>query len=284
MPFDYKRLLCYPVREVRQRYTRKDTALYALSVGFGQDPTDERQYPFVSLRDDMLAAPSLSLVLGYPGFWLGNPDTGVDAARVVHGEQRVRLLRPLPAEGEVIGRTAITGIVDKGPGKGALLYSSRSLFDACSGDCLAITDATMFLRSEGGFGGPAGPVPAAPAMPAGQPDDVVDMTTRPEQALYYRLNGDENPIHADLATAQAAGFPRPILHGMCTFGIASHALTRQLAGYDPARIGAVGMRFTAPVYPGETLRTEIWRSGAFRVRAVERDVLVANYGHCQVIA
>ncbi|WP_219214269.1 MaoC/PaaZ C-terminal domain-containing protein [Variovorax boronicumulans] len=275
---DYERLLHYPVPEVRQRYTRRDAALYALSVGFAQDPMDERQLRFVDLRDDMLTTPSFALVLGYPGFWLARPDTGVDASRVVHGEQHVELMRPLPAEGEIVGRTEITRIIDRGIGKGALLYSRRTLLDARTGEPLALTRATMLLRGEGGFGGPAGPVDAPHPMPGDAPDFVCELATRPEQALYYRLNGDENRIHADPSAARAAGFERPILHGMCTYGFACHALLRTLQNYDPRAIRSMGMRFTTPVFPGETLRVEIWKDGSFRVKVPERGVVVVDNG------
>jgi acyl dehydratase len=197
--------------------------------------------------------------------------------RLVHGEQGIVWHAPMPLEGEIIGRTRVTGLVDKGAGKGALLYTEKTLTDA-AGTLLATCTATVFLRGDGGFGGPTGPIkPAAPA-PEGTPDIVVDLPTRPEQALYYRLNGDDNPLHADPAVAAKAGFPRPILHGLCTLGVVTHALLRALCDYDPARLHALSLRFSAPVYPGETIRTEIWRNGGFRARVLERDILVVNNG------
>jgi acyl dehydratase len=118
---------------------------------------------------------------------------------------------------------------------------------------------------------------AAPA-PEGVADHVVDLPTRPEQALYYRLNGDDNPLHADPVVAAKAGFARPILHGLCTLGVVTHAVLRALCGYDTRRLKALDLRFSAPVYPGETIRTEIWNDGGFRARVVERDVIVVNNG------
>lgn len=281
MAIDYDHLMNFPIPEVRQTLTRRDTAFYALSIGVGQDPLDERQLDFVDFHRDLQAMPSMAVVLCHPGFWLRDPRTGVDAVRLVHGEQGIRLHRPLPAEGELLGRTRVTGIVDKGKDKGALLYSEKEVRDA-QGTLYATTTATTFLRGDGGFGGPSGPVKPPHPEPQGEPDLVIDLPTRPEQALYYRLNGDDNPLHADPAVAARAGFPRPILHGLCTLGVVTHALLRALADYRAAALHSLDLRFSSPVFPGETIRTEIWRSGAFRARVLERDVVVVNNGYAGI--
>lgn len=278
MAVNYEHLLNYPIPEVRQRVTKRDCQLYALSIGLGADPLDERQLDFVDHHRGLKAVPSMAVVLCHPGFWLGNPATGVDAVKLVHGEQGIELLRPLPIEGELVANTRVTGLVDKGAGKGALMYSQKELRDAVSGDLIAITRSTTFLRGDGGFGGPAGPVKEPHTMPQGAPDLIVDLPTRPEQALIYRLNGDDNPLHSNPQLAAKAGFPRPILHGLATLGVVTHALLRGLAGYDAARLKSLDLRFSAPVYPGETIRTEMWKSGAFRARVVERDTIVVNNG------
>jgi hypothetical protein len=166
---DHDKLLNFPIPEVRQRLAKRDSILYALSVGLGQDPTDARQLDFVDHHRALKALPSMAVVLGHPGFWLADPETGVDAVRVAHGEQAITLHRPLPVQGEVIGRTRVTGIVDKGAGKGALLYSEKRVLDAASGALLAVTTSTTFLRGDGGFGGPAGPVKPAAPVPEGRP-------------------------------------------------------------------------------------------------------------------
>jgi acyl dehydratase len=277
MAIDYEKLLNFPIPEVRQTLTRRDSVFYALSVGLGQDPMDERQLDFVDHHRDLKAMPSMAVVLGHPGFWLRNHETGVDAVRVVHGEQGIEIHRPLPVEGEIIGTTRVTGIVDKGEGKGALLYSEKQVCGA-DGTLYATTRSTTFLRGDGGFGGPSGPVKPPHPEPEGEPYIVVDLPTRPEQALYYRLNGDDNPLHASPSVAAKAGFPRPILHGLCTLGVVTHALIRALADYDSAALKSLDLRFSSPVYPGETIRTEIWRDGAFRARLLERDVVVVNNG------
>lgn len=281
MAIDYEKLLNFPIPEVRQTLTRRDTVFYALSIGLGQDPMDERQLDFVDSHRALKAMPSMAVVLGYPGFWLRDPETGVDAVRLVHGEQGIEIHRPLPVEGEIVAKTRVTGLVDKGEGKGALLYSEKEVRGG-DGTLYATTRSTTFLRGDGGFGGPSGPVRPPHPMPEGDPDIIIDLPTRPEQALYYRLNGDDNPLHTDPAVAAKAGFPRPILHGLCTLGVVMHALIRALTDYRPELLRALDLRFSAPVFPGETIRTEIWRSGAFRARAVERDVVVVNNGRIEL--
>jgi acyl dehydratase len=280
MAIQFEKLLNYPVPEVRQTLRWQDVALYNFSVGLGQDPLDERQLDFL-YEPRLKAMPSIPVVLAAPGFWSRNADTGINWKQILHGEQGVALHRPLPVEGEVVGRSRITGLVDRGEGKGALMYSEREVIDAATGDTLATLTSTSFLRGDGGFGGPSGPVKRPHPEPERAPDTAVDLATRPEQALVYRLNSDLNPLHIDPAVARDAGFPRPILHGLCTFGTVCHALLRSLCGYDTARFGRMGLRFSSPVFPGETIRTEIWREeggAAFRARVLERDKAVVSNG------
>jgi acyl dehydratase len=280
-PINIRKLLAYPIPTVRQSFTRKDSAFYALSVGLGSDPLDEQQLRFVDPAREQVALPSMALVLGHPGFWLADPESGVDPSRVVHGEQTLEMLGNLPVEGDVVGETSVVGVVDKGPGKAALLHTRKKLFDVTSGQLLAITSSTTFIREGGGFGGQDLAIPASvPVEPTSlRPDHSFTLPTRPEQALYYRLNGDDNPLHADPSVARLSGFCAPILHGLCTFGMACHALLRALGGYDPHALRSLTGRFSAPVFPGETLRFDVWNNGAFKVQVVERDVVVISNGH-----
>jgi acyl dehydratase len=284
MPLDPERLLAHPIPEVTQALTRRDTMLYALSVGLGQDPMDEWQRRFV-VEKDLVALPTMAVVLGYPGFWLGDPATGVSAAKVLHGEQSITLHRALPVEGTIVGRSRITGLVDRGAEKGAVLYSARDLTDG-EGTPIATLESTSVLRGDGGFGGPTGPVKQPHAVPARAHDAALALATRPEQALLYRLNGDYNPLHADPAVAARGGFPRPILHGLCTLGVVGHALLRLCCGGAPERLRHMGLRFSAPVFPGETIETRVWDEGvgrfAFTARVTERDVTVIGNGLCEV--
>jgi acyl dehydratase len=281
MPIVTETLLNFPIPEIRQVLRWQDTALYALSLGVGQDPMDEADLRFVTEGAAMQALPTIPVVLGYPGFWLADPATGVDAVRLVAGEQSVELHAPLPVEGEIIGRSRVTGLVDRGAGKGALLYVSRDVIDAATGRTLATVDQTIFLRGDGGFGGPTGPVKKPAPEAEGPPAITLDLPTRPEMALLYRLNGDHNPLHSSPGLAAKAGFPRPILHGLGTFGVVGRALLRAVCGGDPARFGRMECRFSSPVFPGETIRTEIWpdaTGAAFRGRVMERDVVVISNG------
>jgi len=277
---DYERLMNRHFPPVRQTLTKRDCILYALGVGLGGDPCNAAQLRFL-YEEGLQALPTMAAVLAYPGFWLKDADCGVDWLRIVHGEQRLAIHRPLPVEGEIIGRTRVAGIVDKGPGKGAIIYSTREIVDGATGTPYATVEQSAFCRGDGGFGGPSGPAWPVHPLPERTPDRICDLPTLPQQALLYRLNGDLNPIHADPDLARAAGFERPILHGLCTLGIAGHALLRGVCNYDPARFGTLAVRFSAPVYPGETIRTEMWSDGAvvsFRARVLERDAIVLNNG------
>lgn len=284
MAIDYDKLKNRPFEKLVHSYTAKDAMLYALGIGIGADPLDEGQLKFV-YEEGLCAVPTLSVVLAYPGFWLKEPDTGVDWVKVLHGEQAIRIHKPLPAEATVEGQTRITEIIDKGEGRGALIISERDVYDQATGDKLATLTSTTFVRGDGGFGGPSGPTPTPHPVPEREPDAVCDLPTLPQAALIYRLSGDYNPLHADPKVAAQAGFKAPILHGLCTLGVAGHAILKTCCDYDPTRFHSLQLRFSAPVYPGETIRTEIWRDGdvaSFRSKVVERDVLVLNNGRCEV--
>ena len=275
---NYDALMGFEIPEARQTYGPLDAVRYALSIGLGHDPLDPWQLQFVDDRKGPRIVPSFCSVLGHPGFWLADPRTTVDARRLVHAEQGFTLKRPIPSAGTVVGKTRIVDVVDKGAAKGALLYLEKDLRDADSGDAIATETRTLMLRGDGGYDGPSGTLRSAPEEPGGDPDLTVAVATRPEQALLYRLNGDPNPLHLDPAVAQQAGFDRPILHGLCTFGIACHAVLRALAGDDSEALRSMSARFSAPVFPGETVELEMWRNGAFRARATDRDVFVLRNG------
>jgi acyl dehydratase len=290
MAIDVARLKHWPFPPVEQTYTERDTMLYALGLGLGQDPLDRDALRFV-YEDGLQALPTMAVVLGYPGFWAKDPASGIDWVRLLHGEQSLRLLAPLPAAGTVVGHTRVTALVDKGAAKGALMFSERDIVDAASGRRLAVSSSVSFLRGDGGFaaGGQASDPPPPPRQPTpdGPPDRVCELKTRPEAALIYRLSGDTNPVHADPAVARAAGFDRPILHGLCSFGVSGVALLKTLAGWNPARLKEIGCRFSAPVYPGETLRVRMWQRGEqvqFDTRVVERDVVVLSHGSATIAA
>ncbi|MBT5263203.1 MAG: 3-alpha,7-alpha,12-alpha-trihydroxy-5-beta-cholest-24-enoyl-CoA hydratase [Rhodospirillaceae bacterium] len=287
MVMNYEKLMARHFPEVEQSYSSKDSILYALGLGLGADPMDEEQLRFVFEEADGFAAmPIMSVVLAGPGFWVREPDSGVDWVRVLHGEQGLRIHKPLPPAATVLGQTRVTGLVDKGEGRGALIYSERTVTDKATGDLLATLTSTTFARGDGGFGGPDGPTKQPHVLPERAPDQTVDLPTLPRAALIYRLSGDPNPLHASPKVARDAGFERPILHGLCTLGVAGHAILKACCDYDPTRFKSLDLRFSAPVYPGETIRTEIWQDDgvvSFRSSVVERDVMVLNNGRAEVI-
>ena len=280
MPLDIDALRAWRFEELRQEYTARDTILYALGLGYGADPLDRGELRFL-YEAELQAVPSMAAVLASPGFWLKRPQSGVNWRKVLHGEQWLEIERPLPPEGCVLGRMKIDAISDKGPGKAAVIYQSREIVDAGSGEVLARVRHSSFCRGEGGFGGENIPGPAPARIPERAPDHLCDLATSPRQALIYRLSGDLNPLHVDPDIARAAGFARPILHGLSTYGMAARALLRVLCDQDAARLRGLDVRFSAPVYPGETVRFEIWEDGGearFRARVPARDALVLDNG------
>ena len=285
MVLDPQKILNWPFLPVEQDYTERDTILYALGCGLGADPLDEAQLRFVFEEPELLALPSMAAVLSPPGFWARHPDSGIDWVRILHGEQAMEIHKPLPAAAKVAATTKVTDIVDKGAGRGALLFVQRTVRDVGTGEPLATLRSTTFARGDGGCGGTMETAPAPHPIPDRVPDRVCDLPTAPNSALIYRLSGDPNPLHASPSVARAAGFDRPILHGLCSWGVAGHAILKTWCDYDPVRIRSMALRFSAPVYPGETIRTEMWRDGnivSFRARAAERDTVVLNNGRTEI--
>jgi acyl dehydratase len=223
----------------------------------------------------------MAAVLGTPGFWLRETSTGVTWETLLHGEQGIELHRPLPPAATVVAETRVTDILDKGEGRGALIYTERHIRNRDSGEALATLTSTTVARSDGGFGGPSVTQPRPHPLPDRPADRVCDLTSVPQAALIYRLSGDPNPLHASPEVARRAGFDAPILHGLCTLGIAGHAVLKSCLDYEAQRFHSMQLRFSAPVYPGETIRTEMWLEGnniSFRSISVERNIVVLNNG------
>ncbi len=284
MGIQYEKLLAFDIPEVEQRLTKRDTILYALGVGLGSDPADASQLRYV-YEQNLQALPTMAIILGYPGPWHAKGDLGITRSHVVHGEQGLRIVKPLPVEGDITGKTRITGVVDKGKDKGALVMTECRVREKSSGDVVCTLTSTTFCRADGGFGGPAGPVKPSHPIPDTPPQHVCDLPTLPQAALIYRLSGDYNPLHADPAYAAKAGYKMPILHGRCTFSVAGHAILKTLCDYDSGRFVAMEGRFSSPVYPGETIRTEMWRDGnvvSFRSTVPARGVTVLNNGRAEI--
>lgn len=239
-------------------WTSKDALLYAVGVGAGLgEPLEELAFTTEnSIGITQQVLPTYAVLLGQAprGAKLGD----FDPAMLVHAEQALELHRPLPVDGTLRTTSKVTGIYDKG--SGALVSTEAVAVDPSTGDPMITTRSSMFIRGEGGFGGDRGPRDDW-AKPDTEPHARVTYETRPEQALVYRLSGDRNPLHADPKFAGRAGFERPILHGLCTYGVTGRALLHALAGSDPARFTSMYGRFSKPVLPGESLTISIWRTG-----------------------
>jgi len=282
MAIDYEKLKSFQLDDIEHDVTPRDVMLYALGLSLGNEPTNPGQLRFL-YEDGLEALPTIGSVFGYPGFWIKeHPELGIDWKTILNGEQGIEIFRPLPVSGKVIGRTRIERVVDKGPGKNAVLHTVRDVTSAETGELLCRVTNAVVSRGAGGFGGPNDQDKNQSAKPTGAPDVSVDLTALPQAALIYRLSGDYNPLHADPKVATEAGFPMPILHGAATWGMVGYALLTKLCGDDPARFKRFSARFTSPVFPGETVTTEVWKTGegeaVFRARVAERDVTVLDNG------
>src|SRR5262245_57149471 len=280
MALNYEKLMGLKREGDRFKYTDRETMLYAIGIGMGRDPLDAEELPYVFENGGLKTVPTMASVLARVPLL---KDSGYDYSKVLHGEQKLTLHRALPAEGELIANSRVTAAYDKGAGKGAVILTETEVRLASDNKPLFTSQSTTFARGDGGFGGPAGSGPAPHLIPERKPDQTVTLETRKDQALLYRLNGDRNPLHADPALAKRVGFPVPILHGLCTYGTACRAILTSVAKYDHTRIRGFDVRFSAPVYPGESIATDLWIDGktvSFRCRVPERDVVVINNGKC----
>jgi len=278
MTIDPSALVAREPIESRQRLDRRDVMLYAIGVG-------ATELPFV-YEENLQTLPTMATTLAYPGFVWKDFDLGADWKKVLHGETSIEIHRPLPTEGDLIGKTFFGPFFDKGTDKGTVAYQKREIRTA-DGELVATVRNSSFLRGDGGQGGSSEPQPKPRPIPDRTPDEVVTLTTSEIQAVIYRLSGDYNPLHIDPAVAQAGGFDRPILHGLATFGVAGRAVLAALCDNDASRVKRLDVRFASPVFPGETIRTEIWREGegraAYRASVVEREVVVLNNGYVEYI-
>lgn len=279
--FDPDKLRRYVFAPVEQTLTPRDTMLYALGIGFGDDPLDAAQLRYV-YEQDLQAAPTMAITLCYPNTLAQFArEIGIRGEKVLHVSQGFSLPAPLPVQGRFVGRSEVTGVYDKGADKGVLWTYRNRVVDAQTGALVCELNAASMALGYGGYGGPRGEAPARVLHPGRPPDHVRDIATLPQAALLYRLSGDYNPVHAVPALARSAGFDRPILHGRCTFGVAGRALLACCCENDASRLKAMSARFSAPVFPGETIRTEIWQDGqqiAFRASVPARGVRVLDQG------
>lgn len=275
MPLDPQKLmaLSIPARDVA--YGDRETMLYALATGFGTRGAIE-ELPFVYERQ-LRVVPSMATMLAFDDSWLAAG--GIELQHVVHGALDITFHSPLASAGAGRITARISGLNDKGQGRGGLVFQESVVAQERMPACTV--RSTMFVRGAGGFGGSVGESVEVAAVPDSVHDESAEVVTAQNQALLFRLLGDRNPLHVDPAVAQIAGFPRPILHGACTFGIACAEVLRRFCAHDPARLSRFAARFAGPLHPGETLRFAFWRtqSGiAFRASAAERQAIVLDNG------
>jgi acyl dehydratase len=281
MALEYEKLMATSVVDLPFSYRDVETMLYALSVGVGTEAGDSRALSYVFEGGEILKTiPSLATVLVPDMF---PPDLGWNYSQVLHAEQRLQLFRPLPPAADILINKKVSAAYDRGPNLGAMVLFEAEARLARDDTVLFHLGNTIIARGDGGFGGPSGKGPAPHRVPRREPDLSCELATRPDQALLYRLNGDRNPLHADPDLAARAGFERPILHGLCTYGVACHAILKTICEYDHTLIRALDARFSAPVLPGDTIATDMWQDGntvSFQCRAVERDSVVVRNGRC----
>jgi acyl dehydratase len=275
---DVEKIRNLNLEPIEQRYEVRDTILYALGLGYGADPLDAAELPFV-YEQDLKVVPSICSVLSHPGFWLKDPAYQVNWIKVLHAEQAFAIHQAIPPAGTLRGEYRIAGAEDRGAEKGVLLHVEKTLYDLQTGVKVATVRSTVLLRGDGGQGSFGTPVRAAVPLPARDPDRVLEIPTLARSALIYRLSGDWNPLHADPTIARQAGFDRPILHGLCTFGIACRAILQTYCSNEPARLRSMFARFSSPVFPGETIRVEFYEGGdeiGFKAIAKERGIVVLD--------
>lgn len=267
-------LIAHEFAEIEQVVTPRDASLYALGIGIGDDPLAPRNLRYLYEGDPgFRAVPTQPVTMGFVR-WVLTPGFGIDVTRVVHGEERLTLHGPVPTEGLVKARLRIVGVEDKGEGRGALVSSRRDIRLDGREAPFATIETTTFCRGDGGCGSAGETATLSAPLPDRMPDTEASIPIRPDAALIYRLSGDLNPLHVDPAYAARAGFDRPILHGLCTLGIAARAVWDGID--DPAGLRQIGCRFSGVVFPGDTLTVQTWRDGdriGFRARAGERTVI-----------
>jgi acyl dehydratase len=263
----------------------RDCMLYALGIGVGSRPEAVSDLQFC-YEDGLKVFPAMVNVIAHPGPWAREPSLEIDWVKILHGEQSFVIHRPLLPGKTYIGISRVRNVIDKGADKGAMLYVEKLLREREDHEIVSAVTSTYVLRGDGGCGSTTSETPVVHAIPERACDASLSLATLPQSALIYRLSGDYNPLHADPAVARKGGFERPILHGLCTMGVATRALLHCYCDNRTERLKSVSLRFSAPVYPGETIVTDLWRDGnivSFRSRVVERNVVVLNNGRADLL-
>lgn len=273
MAMNPERLLNHAFGEIVHSYSERDVILYALGLGLGHDPVDRDDLIFL-LEARLAVVPTFAVTLASPGAWIAAPEFGVNFVKLVHAEQAAWFHAPLPAAAEIVGRARVLSLSDRGPERGAVLVLQRDVHDARNGTHYCTLHQTLLMRGDGGFGGP--PVAnTSVERPERSPDHTVHVPVSLRAALIYRLSGDRNPLHADPDIAAKAGFARPILHGLASYGMAGVAVARA-CGHPVTQVAALQCRFSSVIFPGDVIDFSIWQSGesaVFQAFVGERKVL-----------
>lgn len=271
MPIDVDKAVGGELHGLSFSWSQDDVILYNLGVGAGNPPDDPAELKY-AYEGDLVAVPSFGTIPPFAMMMnLGSVEgIDIDLTRVLHGDQTLTIHGPIPTSGKVSQSGRVVDVFDKG--RGALIVLEVVSVLEKTGETLFTNRSGIYVRGEGGFGGVSGPS-AGNAVPDRAPDTVVESRVLPQQALLYRMSsGDKNPLHADPAFAAMAGFDRPILHGLCTYGVVLKAVTETVLGGEPERVRSYKARFTGHVFPGETLVTRIWvESGVYLVETETKD-------------
>lgn len=281
MPINYEQLVALKNLGQKYSYGDREAMLYAYAIGMGADPLDEKELAFVNeataTARPLMVVPTFASVAA----WGARPgEMNFNRLMAVDGERDITFHKPLATSAKITADSSVLAVFDKGKDKGAVIQH-QTVLKSAGGERLATVVTSVFARGDGGFGGPSEGQPEPHRVPTRAADVTLDLSTRPDQALVYRLCGDRNPLHSDPEFAKRAGFPRPILHGMCTYGITCRGVLQTYADYDPTVFRRHVARFSSPVYPGEIVTLQLWRDGdviSFEAKVKARGATIVKNG------
>ena len=282
MAINYEEIMSLEEKNLELSYSQRDSIIYSLGIGLGKDPMDTNELKYV-YENGLIAFPSMATNFQYKSPLLLKAK--LNMVMVVHGEQGITLHQPMPSNADVVLDTRVINCFDRGESKGAIIETETKVKLKKDDSPLCTLISKTFARGDGGFGGEDVPA-STPIELDSKPDIVHEVSTTEDQALIFRLSGDSNPLHSDPNFAKMAGYPKPILHGLCSYGIACRSIVEVLCEKDSKKLKRFDVRFSSPVFPGETIVTEIWKkddSVHFQSRVKERDKIVLKNGICEIL-